>query len=161
MRFLKELLYFFGYRNNPVVGTITIETAMYENMRSKLRILGHYKPNWDGETGEVFQHHVLRQVGEFIDLMELRAVPVPSLCYAGDGEISFRWQKEGSPRRAAVSFASDGSVVGYCTTDSTIIKLNQSAVRDIMLDPYLIDFLIDVTTQFIPAPPRSDTSTEV
>lgn len=83
----------------------------YSRLFAALERWAELPEDWDGDRGKTPPPESLRAAKRFLTLAELLSVSPPSPYIDGDGEIGFRWRRNGD--FASVAFLPDGSFVGF------------------------------------------------
>ena len=92
------------------------DSAEWSILRAKLAKWRTLPDDWDGENAEAPVDAVVDAASEMVRDLILFDAPLPLANIAGDGEVSFEWEKgEGY---ASASFTDDGHFVAFLQEDS-------------------------------------------
>lgn len=89
--------------------------AIWNSLRRSIERWSRLPHDWDGDDGIAPTEDAISHARTFLKQIRALSIKAPSCFISGDGEIGFRWIKDG--RFASAAFLPDGHFVGFI--DST------------------------------------------
>lgn len=110
------------------------ETAPAPGWQALARDIARWRTlpdDWDGEGGARPSANVLDAARDFLRRAHAAGVPLPQPFIAGDGEVGFRWRRNGA--FASAAFLPDGHMVAVCDLPGQAVRLDQPYAADLDL----------------------------
>lgn len=99
-------------------------TAKWSELHRQTSAWLNLPNDWDGDEGIAPTRDVIEAGRAFLRAAQAIGIPAPRSYVMGDGEIGYRWEKDGL--FASVSFLSDGSIVALAeSADKPPLRIDQ------------------------------------